>query len=340
MSVFERLSNSNSDKIVSLIKEICDYLDNFINAINNQEIKVPDDVLGRTYAEVLRSVLEAKMRTLEDIVLTNSELFNNNEFAQILINELLSLRGFFYGPNDPKKEETQNRVLKAVQQFLEKFQNIQLAIISLQNANKLIKDQLEPAIDEVKEKVKDFESVRLALEQRETSSIYLDVHNKYKAEFKSNNLLFFVTLFSGAIIGIYSTLYIEYFYNFIMNSRIIMETSYWVVFITTKILILTITITLCTLFLRRSAHAKKMYEQAYQTHVEINAFPIHTRELSPDDRKELIKELALKYFGKELDQKQNDKIGDLIQDQFTASTEMIKASAELVKVSKDLQPTK
>ena len=88
---------------------------------------------------------------------------------------------------------------------------------------------------------------------------------------------------------------------------------------------------MCTLFLRRASHAKKLYEQAYQTHVEINAFPIHVRSLKNEDKHELIKELALKYFGKELDQTQNDKIGDLMKDQLAAGTELIKASAELVK---------
>lgn len=325
MSVFERLSNSNSEQIVSLIKDICDYLDNFINVINNQEIKVPGDLLGRTYAEVLRSVLEAKIRKLEDIVLNNRELFNNNEFAQILINELSSLRGFFYSPHDPQKEETQNKVLKAVQLFLEKFQNIQLAIISLQNANILIKDQLEPAIEEVKEKVKDFESVRLALEQRETSSIYLELYDKYNTEYDLNNRYFGFAFITSVVFTLISILVTA-----------ISDPINWVVFISVKVLILAVGITLCTLFLRRSAHAKKLKEQAYQTHVEINAFPIHVRSLKDEDKHELIKELALKYFGKEIDQTQNDKVGDLMKDQLTLGTELIKASAELVKVSKNL----
>ncbi|MDC4502213.1 hypothetical protein NQ800_18955, partial [Acinetobacter baumannii] len=66
-------------------------------------------------------------------------------------------------------------------------------------------------------------------------------------------------------------------------------------------------------------------------HVEITAFPIHVRSLEKADKDELIKELALKYFGKDLDQTQNDKVGNLMKDQLTAGTELIKASAEMVK---------
>ena len=83
--------------------------------------------------------------------------------------------------------------------------------------------------------------------------------------------------------------------------------------------------------MRRSSHVKKLKEQAYQTHVEISAFPIHVRSLNDEDKHELVKELALKYFGKNLDQTQNDKMGDLIQNQITSSTELIKVSAEILK---------
>lgn len=88
--------------------------------------------------------------------------------------------------------------------------------------------------------------------------------------------------------------------------------------------------------MRRSSHAKKLQDQAYQTHVEISAFPIHVRSLKEDDQHALVKELALKYFGKELDQTQNDKVGDLMKDQLAAGTELIKASAEMVKNVKSI----
>lgn len=38
-----------------------------------------------------------------------------------------------------------------------------------------------------------------------------------------------------------------------------------------------------------------------------------------------------KFFGKELDQSQNDKVGDLVKDQLAANTELFKASAEMLK---------
>lgn len=199
--------------------------------------------------------------------------------------------------------------------------------ISNQQSQQLIEENLAPKISEIEEKIKDFESLRLALEHRETSSIYLELHDKYKLEFDANNRNFFNTLMTGVVVTLISTLFIDNAFTQIIGKEI----NFWFLIITIKILIVTITITLCTLFLRRASHAKKLYEQAYQTHVEIKAFPIHVRSLKEEDTHELIKELALKYFGKELDQTQNDKVGDLMKDQLAAGTELIKASAELVK---------
>ncbi|MGR2919935.1 hypothetical protein [Acinetobacter sp. 1125_18A] len=318
-------SNANSEKILYEFDEVCDLLNRYIETIINDE-KADGDPLDRSIKEVLRSLLNGKIIQFREFIQENFETFENNELTSILTNHLRSFIASIVAPGNKNDQEHLKNVLDSTKQFIQKFETIRLSIISLQNANQLIKHQLQPAIDEVKEKVKDFESVRLALEQRETSSIYLDLHKKYKEEFEKNNYYFFGTLIIAVTITFLTSIKINS-----LNVFFTSELNYWVFFITTKVLILSITITLCTLFLRRASHAKKMHEQAYQTHVEINAFPIHVRSLKEEDKHELIKELALKYFGKELDQTQNDKIGDLMQDQITSSTELIRASAEMLK---------
>lgn len=329
MSVFEKLNNDNGAKILNEFQEIEYHLDRYIDSVagTEKDVKLLDDPLNRTISDILKSFLVKKIPEYKLIVEGNIELFDNNDFAEILLNDVNSLRSIvIYDSGDKLLNIFEN-----IKNFMSRFENIRLSIISLQNAKKIINNQLQPAIDEVKEKVKDFESVRLALEQRETSLIYLDVHNKYKSEFLINNALFFLSLFSGALLTLYSTNLSSAYLQSYSNYTKVTTVDQWFILITIKLLIITLTITLCTLFLRRSAHAKKLYEQAYQTHVEINAFPIHVRSLEKADKDELIKELAMKYFGKELDQTQNDKIGDLMQDQLAAGTELIKASAELVK---------
>lgn len=308
---------SNSEKLIIEIESVELHLENFIDSIDINDPKnvvISVDMGKRRISEYLKIFKYRKIPNYKATIKENSNYFENQEFAEILWNAINTLRNRIL----QRSIDQFDCIYNAVVIFVEKFENIKLSLIALQNANNLIEGELQSSIDEVKEKIKDFDSVRLALEHRETSSIYLDLHDKYEEEYEENNNNFYKIFGMTIFLTIISILYSAF------------SELNWVVFISVKVLILAVGITLCTLFLRRAAHAKKLKEQAYQTHVEINAFPIHVRSLKEEDKQELIKELALKYFGKELDHTQNDKIGDLMQDQLKAGTELIKASSELV----------
>ena len=98
-----------------------------------------------------------------------------------------------------------------------------------------------------------------------------------------------------------------------------------------KILTVSIVVTTGTIFLRKASHLRKLHDQANQTSLELQALPLYLRNVEESEHSGIYKNLAEKYFGKELDQTQNDKIGDLMKDQLASGTELIKASAELVK---------
>ena len=72
---------------------------------------------------------------------------------------------------------------------------------------------------------------------------------------------------------------------------------------------------------------------------EMDALPSFMSGLDKEKSDEVTLKLIEKYFGREIDQSQNDKIGDLMQDQIKAGTELVRASAEMVKSVKpiDLQ---
>lgn len=214
-----------------------------------------------------------------------------------------------------------NNVLNSIQELFQAFNTITSIAENEKASRKLISD-LEEQVEKATISVQNIESAKLALETNETDKIYKDLSGKYEEEYELNNEYFRNSL----IITVCCTfLSIAYTFN------IPIDQINWPVFISVKLLIIAVGITLCTLFLRRSAHAKKLYEKAYQTHVEINAYPIFIKSLKEEDQQEITKELALRYFGNDIDQTQNDKIGDLMQDQLTAGTELIKASAEMVK---------
>ncbi|MCH7334673.1 hypothetical protein [Acinetobacter modestus] len=317
------------ERIVEVAKNNIDEFKNSLDELSSEEIE--ENISPASRSEFNQSITKiySNLANLTKLINELKEYQNTDDIFEELSDLLYSLDietgDLIHSSTDIYKIVEINKLIEKNIRFL----NSKLLPIRASNeqSEKLIEETLEPKIKEIEEKIKDFDSLRLALEHRETSLIYLELHDKYKREFDKNNKNFFNTLMTGVVVTLVSAFFIDYAFSQI----IVNEINFWFLIITIKILIVTITITLCTLFLRRASHAKKLYEQAYQTHVEINAFPIHVRSLKDEDKHELIKELALKYFGKELDQSQNDKIGDLMQDQLAAGTELIKASAELVK---------
>ncbi|UUM28721.1 hypothetical protein NQU59_06405 [Acinetobacter colistiniresistens] len=140
------------------------------------------------------------------------------------------------------------------------------------------------------------------------------------------------------LLGVFYYLTSQFFQNFQMIAifKAIQKSSseaqtLAIFFFITKLTIISIVITLATIFIRRSSHFRKLHDQANQTSLELNALPNYLRQVDSEFHSEIYKDLIPKFFGKEFDQSQNDKIGDLMQDQLSAGTELIKASAELVK---------
>jgi len=217
--------------------------------------------------------------------------------------------------------EDVNNVLNSIQELFQAFNTITRIAESEKASKKLISD-LEQQFEKAKLSVQNIEAAKLALENDETDKIYKNLSDKYEEEYELNNEYFRNSL----IVTVLCT-----FLSIVYTFNIPVDQINWPVFISVKLLIIAVGITLCTLFLRRSAHAKKLHEKAYQTHVEINAYPIFIKSLKEEEQQEITKELALRYFGNDIDQTQNDKIGDLVQDQLSAGTELIRASAEMMK---------
>ena len=168
-------------------------------------------------------------------------------------------------------------VLFPLQDLVEAFNTIQNIAIKEQQANDLI-EELKNQVQKATQSAKNVESAKLAIEANETDKIYLSLSDKYEEEYEDNNKNFRNSLIITVACTVLS---IAYTFNTPIGQ------INWPVFISTKILILAVGLTLCTLFLRRSAHAKKMHEKAYQTHVEINAYPIFIKSLKEEDQQEI-----------------------------------------------------
>ncbi|MBJ8418769.1 hypothetical protein I6M62_09940 [Acinetobacter courvalinii] len=104
-----------------------------------------------------------------------------------------------------------------------------------------------------------------------------------------------------------------------------------------KLSVIVVGATLSTYFLRLSSFYQSKYEQAKQTRLELEAFPDYASLLKVETAEELRKDLALKYFGKDIDKNMIEKNGDLVLEQTRVSTELVKASLDVVKAN---QPSK
>jgi len=101
-----------------------------------------------------------------------------------------------------------------------------------------------------------------------------------------------------------------------------------------KLSVIVVGVTLSTYFLRLSSFYQGKYEQAKQTRLELEAFPDYASLLKEETAEDLRKELALKYFGKDIDKNLIEKNGDLVLEQTRVSTELVKASLDVVKATK------
>lgn len=199
------------------------------------------------------------------------------------------------------------------------------------------KKNLDMQMSEMEEAVKNVQAAKEALEGKLTEEIYSKAAKKYIITARVYDVLLLVLL------GLFYYLTSKFYENFQMISIFqAIEKSpsdaqnLGIFFFITKLTIVSIAITLATIFIRRSSHFRKLHDQANQTSLELNALPNYLRQVDSEHHSEIYKEMIPKFFGKELDQSQNDKVGDLVKDQLAAGTELIKASAEMVKNAKSL----
>ncbi|EYT17880.1 hypothetical protein [Acinetobacter sp. 1000160] len=208
--------------------------------------------------------------------------------------------------------------LNSLRNFYNRLQNIAL--------DERTKDQylkeLQEELFKARESVKQVEAAKLALEGQKTEEVYSSASSIFKLESEKYERYFYISFFTIITIAIFST------FAFPFTEKTIVD------FIVRKVLFISVGITLCTYFLRKASHAKKQYDQSHQTSLELMALPLFIRGLPESEQHIVIKDLTTKYFGKAVDQTQNDKAGDLINDQIKVGTELIRASVEMVKVVK------
>lgn len=215
--------------------------------------------------------------------------------------------------------ELYNEVLR-IQDLFYRYEN---TIRQEEDAAKLLQ-KLDSKLIYADQKLKNLEAARSALEGKETEEIYSDASLKYLDAARVYEYLFYMLLGGAVIITLICFIFFPYADANIVN------------FFLYKILIVSVVVTLGSIFLRKASHLRKLHDQSHQTSLELQALPLFIKSLDKPDQDEIIKELARKYFGKDLDKTQMDKVGDLIQDQVKSSVDLVKASTAIVKGVKNV----
>lgn len=186
----------------------------------------------------------------------------------------------------------------------------------------LLVDNVREAIVDVNKELVGFRKSRNIADNLMTEDIYNSAVNKYRG-LEENYRSYF---YWGLAILLILSIFLFSLKQFIVPA-LFSTIEFWAV----KISILLVGITLISYFLKQSAHYQRLADQNYQTQVELQAYPSFMESIPTEEAASVRKELALKYFGREVDGAVHKDMSNLISDQMKSTTEMVKATTEAIK---------
>ncbi|WP_151713585.1 hypothetical protein [Acinetobacter bereziniae] len=189
--------------------------------------------------------------------------------------------------------------------------------------NKAIPPFLDDAMQRVTDELISFRRIRNIADNAKTENIYDHAVIKYRG--LENNYRWYFYWAIGLTVGISL---VTFFLKKILVPGFLGNVEFWVL----KASVLAVGITLVTYFLKQSTHYQRLADQNYQTQVELQAYPTFMESIPTEEAAAVRKELALKYFGREIDGSAHKDMGNLISDQIKSTTEMVKATTDVLKV--------
>ncbi|MEB6638495.1 hypothetical protein KWD59_05810 [Acinetobacter baumannii] len=188
--------------------------------------------------------------------------------------------------------------------------------------NKIMPPFIENIMTRVNDELVSFRRLRNIADNARTENIYNNAVDKYRELEKNYRLYFYIGIaiilfLSVGLLTLKQDL-VPYLFSTI---------EFWAV----KASILLVGITLISYFLKQSTHYQRLADQNYQTQVELQAYPSFMESIPTEEAASVRKELALKYFGREIDGAAHKDMSNIISDQMKSTTEMVKATTEAIK---------
>lgn len=182
---------------------------------------------------------------------------------------------------------------------------------------------LKSAVEVVDNELKSFRQKRNLVDNHLTEDIYSNAVNKYLKLESSYRKYFYI----GIGLMLFITIFLLVLKPYLLVWFALNTVEFWVL----KVSTLVVGITLISYFLKQSSHYQRLADQNYQTQVELQAYPSFMESIPTEEATAVRKELALKYFGRELDGSVHKDMSNLISDQMKNTTEMVKATTDAIK---------
>lgn len=292
------------------------------------EFKNLKSKLSEKIRSTVNQVISAKMRSdlrdnMRDILLNINSSLNTVFVHYEEIGFLESIKENVDDVSNLFLNELNDNIL---QQCLSKINEVNFLIQKYEAVKSSFKDlsinALSPVIAEVNTELSNFRRLRNLVDNARTEGIYNNAVIKYRDLEKSYRSYFYwgLAIVLCLSIGL-----------LILKQELVPHLFSTIEFWAVKVSLLLVGITLISYFLKQSAHYQRLADQNYQTQVELQAYPSFMESIPTEEAASVRKELALKYFGREIDGTAHKDIGNLVSDQMKSTTEMVKATTEVIK---------
>lgn len=306
------------------INEILNGLDTLKNKLikKKEEFLIPIDrtiEFEKLFAEFEKVFFELEVSFKK---LRNPSDFIKSEFLRLVIENIRILKGLDNWLNYINFLRDIIHNINTLQSFVSRDIQKEEFLVFKKDTERTVADLKEREL----ELIKSIDEVKVVFEQTKN----LKIHDYYELAAKENqnksdvNRSLFIALIFLSLTVIWFSLVTKGYFGLSGYDYYFFKGS----------LVLT-SITLITYFLKQSVKYQKMADQCKQTKLELEAFPSYVANLSNEDSlvADLRKELAMKYFGRDVDNKSNDETSNILQDQMKNTTEMVKAAMEVLKKS-------
>lgn len=263
-----------------------------------------------TQKEVLESLKNEINKFFELLLKENSLEVLNLNIINFYLNDLeVIVSNFRESEISAKSEMIYGKIVDILEKILKEL---------FSNYSSL---EVNKKIEYLDTNIKNMNELKEQIKNKDTHAIYESAANENQDR-ADNSRLAFIFLIIFSIVMVWFCSVTKTYFG-------LKEYDYWFFKGT---LILT-SVTLITYFLKQSVKYQKIADQCRQTKMELEAFPSFVASFTTEDPQiiEIRKELALKYFGRELDNKTNDETSNILQDQMKNTTEMVKTAMEVLK---------